>query len=607
MLYFALFLLLIAVVLCLGLSRAVPTRVLGFTAAAASAGAALMLGVRHWLPATMPAIPDAVAIAPYGVVDFATRTLPPVPNIGLVLALLGGGAVALAVLTLALAPTVRGFGTLFAWALLALAAALLGLCSSGLLLPIAWSIAVLATYGAARASGAVQQSEGIPNGLTLGMLASLLLAVGLLLAQESPGGGVQLSGGLALLCILLACLILSGSAPFHATFDEAAAAPAALGGLLYGLVLPLLALDTLFRGAVGGMSMLVVLPGEGALRTITVLLPPLGALAPFWQGGLLAVGTLGLLAGTAGALQERTLRRLLARMVSWQVSLVVLLVALQTSEALLAVPALLLNLTLSTLLGVLAAATMERMVGSDDFTRVVDADGTPLPPANLRLTGVFWGVAAASALGLPPLWGFWGRAWLLQALAPQHRWLVPLLLFASVAAALVYLAPLARFWFLENREQLVRHRRYRTVAVWLTTLLALLTAVPLLLLGVAPQLWVVLAGAMPPVNGTVQLLLIVLTGAVLLLGVVLTRMRWSRQPRTDSDMIPVVLAPDGLAQRMQVLAWVGHPARLFRWLWQALLIISDGVGRLLWLFEQRFYLVGVLAALMVLLFLMAQS
>jgi hypothetical protein len=145
------------------------------------------------------------------------------------------------------------------------------------------------------------------------------------------------------------------------------------------------------------------------------------------------------------------------------------------------------------------------------------------------------------------------------------------------------------------------------VAVWLTTLLALLTAVPLLLLGVAPQLWAVLAGAMPPVNGMVQLLLIVLTGAVLLLGVALTRMRWSRQPRTDREMIPVVLAPEGLAQRMQVLAWVGHPAGLFRWLWQALLIISDGVGRLLWLFEQRFYLVGVLAALMVLLFLMAQS
>ncbi|NJO07539.1 MAG: hypothetical protein HC876_19605, partial [Chloroflexaceae bacterium] len=307
--------------------------------------------------------------------------------------LLVGGASALLMLALALPATVRGFGSLFTWAVLAPAAALLGLSSSGFVLPFAWALAVLFSYSAVRASGSLGSVKALPRMLAFGLPASMLLLCYLLLPAPIPTA--PLAGAFTLLLAVLACLMLAGAAPFHSALHEASEAPAALAALLCGLVLPLLALGTL-----------VHLVAD--LRA-SLLVPELPRL---WRGVLIGLGLIGLPACAAGALREVRMKRILAWMVGFQAASVVVALGVPHPLAALATSALLVNLALSTLVGTLAMAVLEWQTGSDDYT-VIGGD----PPAlvdDLRLPAVLWGIAGLSALGLPGLWGFWGRVWLLE-------------------------------------------------------------------------------------------------------------------------------------------------------------------------------------------------
>lgn len=606
MVYLAFLPLLLAVALCLGLSRVVATRTLGLLAAAAPALAALVLLIGEWQPGLLADIADVWLIAPYGVVLHAPFAIAPSLTLALELTLLLGGAVTLAMLAVALSPTVRGFGTLFGWSLLAIAATLLGLSSHGLLLPISWTLVVLTAYGTVWSSGALDQYEGIPGGLVLGLLSSLLLIVGLLIAESALVSGQQPAAP-ALLCLLLACLILCGSAPFHSAFDEVVEAPAALGGLLYGLVLPVLALGTLLRLVTGNVQMLIEAPGIVGTPYTLVALPSLAEMPLVWRTFLVIAGVLSLLTCVAGAIRQHDLRRLLAWQTSWQASLVIIAAGLPGLLATLAAPTLLLNLALTTLLGTIAVALMERLLGSSDFTQVVGRDGSPLPWTNLWLPGMLWAIAALSALGLPPMLGFWGRFWLLEAMLTQTPWIVPLVLTMSVLAGLAYLVPMARFWFLHHSQPTRAATRARPRHSPLAVVCAWLAVVPLLVLGVVPQwMWQGAWVARLPISPEAQAGVVIAAVVMLLVLALLTRCQWSRPPRTDIDMIPVVLAPDALAQRLGALAWPGRPGSLFGALWAGLVLLSRGIRGLLWLFEQRFYLAGVLLALIVLVFLMAQ-
>ncbi|NJL32901.1 MAG: hypothetical protein HC893_02420, partial [Chloroflexaceae bacterium] len=329
--------------------------------------------------------------------------------------LLVGGASALLMLALALPATVRGFGSLFTWAVLAPAAALLGLSSSGFVLPFAWALAVLFSYSAVRASGSLGSVKALPRMLAFGLPASMLLLCYLLLPAPIPTA--PLAGAFTLLLAVLACLMLAGAAPFHSALHEASEAPAALAALLCGLVLPLLALGTL-----------VHLVAD--LRA-SLLVPELPRL---WRGVLIGLGLIGLPACAAGALREVRMKRILAWMVGFQAASVVVALGVPHPLAALATSALLVNLALSTLVGTLAMAVLEWQTGSDDYT-VIGGD----PPAlvdDLRLPAVLWGIAGLSALGLPGLWGFWGRVWLLEALGDYGVWLLVPVVVASVLAAL---------------------------------------------------------------------------------------------------------------------------------------------------------------------------
>jgi hypothetical protein len=266
--------------------------------------------------------------------------------------------------------------------------------------------------------------------------------------------------------------------------------------------------------------------------------------------------------------------------------------------------------------GALAVAVFERQIGSDDYTLMQTG-------IDLRLPGMLWVCAAASAWGMPALWGFWGRRWLFAAAIEQAPWVVPLMLATSVLLVLAYLGPLARFWSSSNTSTPLAFAALRSAN---RPFLPVLLLTPLLLLvpGLIPQPALeiyqsdVLPQAVQGVNPMQPLLFepVVhiseqVAGFVAALGGVLfgllLQLKPARHIPSDEDMTPVVLPPAALAGQLTPLAAAGYPAHLMRGLWATLLQLGRWARIWMALFEQRFYLAGVLLALISLILLMAQG
>jgi multicomponent Na+:H+ antiporter subunit A len=595
-------LLLAVAALCLGASRVVPTRTLGLVAAGATLLSAVpLVAARQPGTATSEVVLRWATLDPLSV--YLHLSITP-QNQLLALVLLFGGTLSLYTLAVALSSSVRGFGALFAYALLAIVAVLVGLSSTSMLVPFAWAVAVLSAYGMVRSSGVLAQSSEVHQGVAYGLVASLLLSGGMLAAHSYLVEGVFPSA-LAAICIVLACLVLVGGAPFHATFDEMVMVPSAPGGLLFGMVFPILALGTL-------LNLVGQLP--------PILSSTLHVLPLSWQAGLCVVGVAVMLVCAIAALHEHHLRRILAWHVSAQAGLVMVALGVEGPLAAVAAPSLVLNLVLTTLAGSLAVAALKHLTGNDDFTQ--DFSGKQQPRALLKVAGFVWACAGLSALGVPPFWGFWGRYWLLTALAEHRLWVVPLVFAASALAALSYLVPLARFWWAggtikSDGAGLVGQKKGPervSLSSPANPLMGVLGLAPLLVAGVAPQLawsgWLqflprgpVLLPVSPVVQAGVGVTAIV-AGVVV---VVLWRMRWVRHSPSDEDMQPVILAPDTLARSMAFPSWLGRPESLLQVVWQGLLRLQQGVNLSLIPFEQRYYLVGVLMALISLILMMALS
>jgi NADH:ubiquinone oxidoreductase subunit 5 (subunit L)/multisubunit Na+/H+ antiporter MnhA subunit len=234
-----------------------------------------------------------------------------------------------------------------------------------------------------------------------------------------------------------------------------------------------------------------------------------------------------------------------------------------------------------------------------------------------------WGLAAASAVGLPPLWGFWGKRWLLDAAVIQAPWVVPPLLAASLLAAVAYLGPLAKFLgggtssraVVEGGEDPAQADTQQRAALQPGDLLVLfLTLLPLLLLGIWPHpAWQNLLQAVPgtPATLPVSTPALIVNGSVGLLGLlVFGLLLWrgsARRTLPDPDVSPVVLAPDALAQSLTFLSRLGRPDRVLQQLWRGLEFLSDSIAAALAPFEQRYYLAAVFLAVISVIVLMAQA
>jgi hypothetical protein len=569
LLYLGLSLLLLTAVLCLGLSRLLPTRWLGGFAALVSLLTALLV-----LFLSLPPAPELVWLN-LGDLSLLISGNGQGAAIWLVAVLSGSAAILLAALATAIAATVRGFGSLFAWSLLALAAGWLGIGTSGLFAAVAWGLISLCAYAAIRASGTVHEADQMPGGLLLGLSGALLLLLGMLAARPALNAGLPPTGAV-LAAVLPATLMFSGSAPFLGRSGQSSQSPAALGALFYGLLFPLVGLST--------------------LNTFLAELP---LIPPFWRPILLGTGALGALVSAVAALGEPRLRRRLSRLVAFQVGIALATLGLPEASGQLAFQASVSNLALSSSLAALAIGILERSSGNDDFTG--------RPGGGSRMAGLAWLIAALAALGLPPFWGFWSRIWLLAALTEQQGWAAALLLAATVPAMVAFLLPMARFWGQAGlRYDAPHHTANRGEGF-----LVILATAALLLTGIWPALAPELGLLAPaiadvPAAAGPQIVSISCAAAGLLLFGLLANRRQAGRLSAESELEPAILDANALAHSLKGSAEPGWPERLSGATGNGLLRLSSWMQQVIGVFEGRYYLAGVLMGLILLLVLMAQ-
>jgi formate hydrogenlyase subunit 3/multisubunit Na+/H+ antiporter MnhD subunit len=566
----------LAALLCLGLNRTIPTRWLGVGAAAAcllAAGTLLLAQLPLGLPEHTWVLLDERAVRLALDLDAADRPF-------IVLAL-GGGGLALLALALALPASLRGFGGLFAALLISLLAMSAALADQEpLLLSFAWAVLALLHFITLRASGTTVGADGLPTTLLGGLLGALLLLAAALAARSAAPAALATPA--ILVCWTLVALLALGAPPFHAPFDEPAAAPAALAAALIPLGLPLL----------GGYALIRFATAQGA-----------SGLSPTWRLIWASLGLLALLLCAAGALNTTRMRQL----IGWQFSAQIGLVFLALAQAAALAPALLANAALTTLACYLAAAVLERRAGTDDLAEI----GAHGP---LVLPGLAFLVAAGSAVGLPGTWGWWAQSELIGGLLREHPWAIGPLLAAAALRALAYIAPLAAFWRRASARPAAGaapRRGWPTLAALLTPAAA---ALPLLIWGVAPQLawnaWATAGGGAiaalpaPQPDARTQAAL-GLAGLALLALPILAQRGCSRCTATDQQIQnAAILTPQALGHSLHGLEWLGAPTDLFRGAWAGLLRLSRLVARGLALFEQRYYLAGLMIALIVVIMLL---
>jgi formate hydrogenlyase subunit 3/multisubunit Na+/H+ antiporter MnhD subunit len=570
-----------AALACLAFSQAVSTRLLGVGAGAAlllSGAALLALRLRGSLP--LPLL-DYVWMA---VDNRPLHVMLALDTLGWAPALLAlfGGAIGLLTLALTLPPNLRGFGGLLAAAVLAVLATVAGLAiQSPLLLPLAWAPAALLAFVALRASGALAGSDA-PVIVLLAGLGGALLALGAALlgpdlALDTPAGRAALVAW-----VLLGALSL-GAPPFQAAQQRLAEAPAALAGILMTLGWPLL----------GGVAL---------IRFFAGLAAPLPA---GWRLGLTALGALMLVVCAAGAAGTTQLRRQLSWQLSAQLALPLVALAQGGPAMRAAALALLANAMLSTLVCYLAVAILERRAGTDDLAELKLRQPLVWPGA-LFLAG------AASAIGLPGFWGLWPRIWLLGALLDGAPLAVAPLLAGGALLALSFIPALAAFWRRAGAPALAAESAAPAGRLSPLALVGVAGALPLVIGGAMPQLaW---RGWLAGVSGLesaarlpsqVGQLLCALAALLLLAGPLVLR-SGRAAAEGDSAGAAGALATAALGESLAGLAQIGTATAIFTAVWEALLRGSRLLLRGLALLEQRYYLAGLLIAVILVIMLFIQ-
>lgn len=549
-------------------SRITATRYLGFAAGAAAlfAAVALVFG-----PIETP--------APLVLLELGAMQATVLPVIGLqmralAIVLLISAAAAQGLLAAALPTSLRGFGAIFGWGQLALTATLISLATPpySVLMPLMWAVAALAAHAARISSGADGNDDGLPTNLVAAALS--IVAVSGLVAWRAALPATELPPTALGLSAIAAALALVGAAPFTSARAPFASAPLPLQLLLGSVVLPTL--------------------GLGMLLQFLAALPRIPVL---WSGSLLAVGLAGALAAALAALTATRLRLLVLWLSAAQIALVVAALAVGDPLAVLAAPSLLAGALLSSVILTAAATVYERQVGTDALYSQSSVAVSPW-------FGLIWLLGVLAAVGVPPFFTYWGRRWLFEALAAQYEWLIWILPPAGLLLLMAGLWPLGRFVLpLQRRVGLLLPFEF---------LVGLLAALVLVIFGLVPDLawrawlsWLNYAPPALPVDPLSWLMGIAALGAVSLLWWVMRAPAPERAMR-EVDEEPTHLAPAALVQPLRRLLAAADATPVL----QVVQSLFEAAGRLIQMliapFEQRYYLLGVLAALISIMLLMAQ-
>jgi formate hydrogenlyase subunit 3/multisubunit Na+/H+ antiporter MnhD subunit len=550
--------LLVVAAICFGLNARIATRLLGSIAAGASLLAGLVLAGLAFsqnLPLDQQLFQWSVTDA--FVLDVVLQL--EAFNLAFSLIILLGGALALLVVALALTGGLRSFGNLFGTALLAEAALVFALlCSSVLLWPTLWAIIALASFATIWSSGALR--KGVDGSFILASTipASLLLQFALVLSGNN--GTIQGAG--AALALVVAVALAAGLAPFRSSITNLLEGPAALLGLLLGLGLPLVALLSLWR---------------------LVALSPQLQTSQLWQAGLATYGLTVLVVAAAGALRERKFKDLLGWIWSASAGVGLVAIAIAHQEALLVIA--------NGALGLLGLS-----YGRDGDYSAINFEELPLDRKLGRWLALGWALAAGSLIGLPPLWGFWAYSALIGSALAHLPWVAPVLLFGLSLLGFALLLPLSgllsRAFLAHKQAESLPGNRFQLVNGLPALVLALLGLLPMLAgsLAVDPPLWALIA--------------VWLVAALAAWGIASL---WRQPSQAESfSQTPAILAADALGESLSHIAWFADPKLLIERLWQLLSILGRGVQALMTLFERRYYLAGVLLALISILLIMAQ-
>jgi formate hydrogenlyase subunit 3/multisubunit Na+/H+ antiporter MnhD subunit len=443
------------------------------------------------------------------------------------------------------------------------------------LLPFAWIITALLTAAVLRGSGSQSGEELLPM-LLVATLGGLLALTAALLFRALPA---TFSAPESLVAWTLLSLLAVGAPPFGGALVAAARAPAALAAVIVPFGMALLGGGTILRFA--------------ALQNDVA--------SDRWRVALIILGLLTMVVSAAGASRAERARPLIGHLFTAQLAAVLIACGLGGVAVTVAAPALLVSAVLSTHALLLALAALERRAGSDEL----EAIGAHGP---LALPAVGWLIAAASAVGVPGTLGFWGRLWLLEDVQRAAPWALAPLLAASTLLALALVAPLAALL-----RRAVPENASRPAS--LTAVVPALAALPLLLAGAAPDAlgwsWLRLAqvalapdapAAAPPLPGAIgQVAAAASTAALLMVVPLALRGRARRAAPAADPPAEGVLTPAALGESLSGLSWLATPDNLLSGIWAALVGSGRGLARLLGLLEHRYYLAGLVIAMIVVL------
>jgi hypothetical protein len=569
MLYGILSIFLLSAAACFGLDRHMPTRRIGLTLAAISVLAAIALALEPWVPFTF----SAVELLQLGDVSFSLA-----PTLAdewrlLAISTLTIGGMAMLVLAEALPPTVTGFGTIFVWTILALASTLLNLAAppESLITPLAWTLATVTCFAAIQASGGLAQYDRIPHGLVFGLIAAgIWLGAIIIRSRLLPGdnlGTAIVGGGL-----LLATLALTGAAPFAGALDDAAEAPATLGSLIYSLVLPTVGLSSLIRAY--------------------ALVPSIPAT---WEFTLIGVGSIGVLASAAAVHAEQRLRLRLARFTSMQISLIVAGIGVVGVTGIIPTFTLLLSMQIATLAMAVAITVVEQTVGDDDLTH----NPTRKPPF---WAGWLWLASGAAIVGLPPFASFWSRLWTLTPIGQAAVWALPIIIAGAALSMAAVITALPHFWgYSSAQEQVSKGRSSQVIGGVSIGVIVIGGLWPHLLWSAIPAQSV----AAVPIDAQLQAGIILLALIIAAGAWYATRITSGRQPGQTEDGT-ARLTGAAIIESLAPLIQLSYPRRILHTTWGAIIWLSDQLRLAVSFFEQRFYLLGVLLALILIMLIMAQ-
>jgi multicomponent K+:H+ antiporter subunit D len=281
--------------------------------------------------------------------------------------------------------------------------------------------------------------------------------------------------------------------------------------------------DDVYLAKIGGLLLLVVFALKGALLPLHLWLPntyatalPIvaalfaimtkvgvysmmrvytlvfgeeaGELAHIAQNWLwwLALATIAM--GAIGVLASQDLRKLVANLVIVSVGTLIALVTVQTVEASSAAIYYLVHSTLVTAALFILADLIGRQRG-----KVGDRITAGTPVSQPMLLGVCFVIAAVAVIGMPPLSGFIGKVWLLQAtLSTEYSFIFwPLYLLASLAVLFaVSKAGSTVFWHhqakISESKMIERSKQERVHPAELVALIILVAGAPLMSIFAGP-------------------------------------------------------------------------------------------------------------------------